>query len=154
MIKEDPLSLSLTPLKLEITATKLLKLGFERRNFTVIHNGNLKKIAPGGKPDIEIFNKKYHINVEVTKTTKSSSDREFNSVKSHLQDIANKNKNKKCYCIYVSPETFKRNMDSFSLFNRDNKEKIFPLNFINFNHLIKHIITHDEKYFDTSYVFS
>ena len=147
-IEEKDISLDLSPKELEITTTKLLKLGFERRNFTVIHNGNLKRTAPSGKTDIEVFNKKYHINVEVTKTTKSSSDREFNSIKDHLQETATKNKNKKCYCLYVSPETFKRNIDSFSLFNRDKKEKIFPLNFVNFNRFIKYIITHNERYFD------
>ncbi len=141
------LSPELTPTEFEIYSANLLKLGFERRKFTIVHNGNFKTTAPAGKPDIELFDDSFHIIVEVTKTTKSSSDREFNSIKDHLQKIARENKDKHCYCIYVSPETFKRNMDSFSLFNRDRDEKIFPLNIINFNHLIEYIITHDDRYF-------
>lgn len=142
------LSEELSPLELEIETTKLLKLAFERRNFTVIHSGDMKKIASGNKPDITIFNDNYHINVEVTKTKKSQADREFNSIKAHLSDSIEKNKTKKCFCIYVSPETFKRNMDSFSLFNKDGNEKIIPMNFNTFNYFIRYLIEHSEKYFD------
>lgn len=141
------LSSDLSPTQLEIETTKLLKLGFERRNFGVKHLGE-GKTTPRGKPDIILFNDKYHINIEVTKTTKSQADREFNSIKEHLQDSADKNKTKKCYCIYISPETFKRNMDSFSLFNKSNELKIFPMDFITFNHFIKYVIENDEKYFN------
>ena len=94
------LSSELTPTEFEINSAKLLKLGFERRKFTIIHNGNLKTKAPAGKPDIEFFDGSFDIIVEVTKTTKSSSDREFNSIKDHLQIIARNNKDKDCYCIY------------------------------------------------------
>lgn len=137
----------LSPTELEIEATKLLKLGFGRRGYKVKHNGKMKTKAPGGKPDIEVYDDRYHINVEVTKTTKSQADREFNSIKAHLQHSSKENKNKKCLCIYVSPETFKRNMDSFSMFNRESNEMIFPLNFETFNIFIKYIIENDNKYF-------
>jgi len=141
------LSNELSPGDLEIEATKLFELGFERRGFTVVHNGSKKTKAPGGKPDIEVFDKNYYINVEVTKTTKSTADREFNAIKAHLQDSSRKNIGKKCFCIYVSPETFKRNMDSFSMFNRENKEMIFPMNFETFNILMKYIIENDNRFF-------
>lgn len=111
----------LTPLEIEIETTNLLKLGFERRGFKIKHNGKMKTKAPGGKSDMELTSKAYHINVEVTKTIKSQADREFNSIKNHLQDSSIHNISKKCICIYISPETFKRNMDSFSMFNRENK---------------------------------
>jgi len=141
------LSENLSPLKLEIETTKLLKLGFGRRGFTIIHNGNMKNKASGGKPDIEVFNDNFHINVEVTKTKKSQADREFNSIKDHLLDAIKKYPAKKCFCLYISPETFKRNMDSFSLFNRGRDEKIYPMDFATFNIFIEYLIEHDEKYF-------
>jgi hypothetical protein len=143
------LSEKLSPLELEIETTKLLKLGFERRDFTVIHNGEMKKTTPGGKPDIEFFNDKFHVTVEVTKTKKSQADREFNPIKAHLLNCIDKYKTKKCFCIYISPETFKRNMDSFSLFNRDRNEKIIPMNFTTFNFFIQYLIEHDKRYFNT-----
>jgi hypothetical protein len=136
----------MSPLELETETAKLLEFGFGRRGFNVEHLGQ-GKTTPRGKPDIIVYNKKYHINVEVTKTTKSQADREFNSIKEHLQDSATKNKTKKCYCLYVSPETFKRNMDSFSLFNKSNELKIVPMDFITFNHFIKYVIENDERYF-------
>lgn len=143
----DTLSNQLSPTDLEIESTKLLKMGLERRGFQVRHNGGMKGKSPGGKPDIEVFNDAYHINVEVTKTTKSSADREFNSIKAHLQDSVRSNRNKKCLCLYISPETFKRNMDSFSMFNRDNEKIIFPMNFETFNTFIKYLIENDNRYF-------
>jgi len=142
------LSEKFSPLELEIETTKLLKLGFERRGFTVIHHGKMLKTSPSGKPDIIVFNDNFHINFEVTKTTKTQADREFNSIKTHLKDSIEQNKTKKCFCVYISPETFKRNMDSFSLFNRDGNEKILPMDFITFNHFIEYLIEHDKTYFD------
>jgi len=142
------LSINMSPLELEIQTTKLLKLGFkERRKFKVEHLGKGKK-TPRGKPDIIIYDDKFHINIEVTKTTKSKADREFNSIKEHLQDAHKKYPNKKCYCLYISPETFKRNIDSFYLFNKEGDSKIFPMDFITFNHFIKYLIENDERYFD------
>lgn len=141
------LSDELTPTELEIETAKLLQLGFERRGFEIRHNGDMKTKAPRGKPDIEVFNNNYHINVEVTKTTKSQADREFNSIKAHLQDSSREHRRKRCHCIYISPETFKRNMDSFSMFNRENGEIIFPMNFETFNTFVKYLIENDDRFF-------
>jgi len=138
----------LKPTELEIETAKLLSFGFWKRGFSVKHNGNMKKKSPGGKTDIEVFNNNYHLNVEVTKTTKSQADREFNSVKAHLQEAYKKNSNKKCFCLYISPETFKRNMDSFALFNKEENLRIFPMDFITFNYFITYLIENDERYFN------
>ncbi|MEE9489052.1 MAG: AlwI family type II restriction endonuclease, partial [Thermoplasmata archaeon] len=141
------LSVELTPTELEVKATESLKLGFERRGFVVEHLGKGKR-TPGGKPDIILYDDEYHINVEVTKTTKSQADREFNSIKDHLQKAFKDHPNKKCYCLYTSPETFKRNMDSFAMFNREGDLKILPMDLLAFNHFIKYITTHGKRFFD------
>lgn len=53
----------------------------DKRGFYIKHNGTRASPAPAEKPDIEVWDNKYHINVEVTKTTKSSADREYLSIK-------------------------------------------------------------------------
>ena len=70
--------------ELEQTIAGDLKLALEKRSFTVRHNGTSNSPAKSGAPDIEVWNESAHINVEVTKTTKSGADREMLSVADHL----------------------------------------------------------------------
>jgi len=113
-----------------------LKCAFGKRGFEVKHNGK-KTNASGGVSDIEMWDEKYHFNIEVTQTTKSDADREFLSITDHLKNI-NKKNNKSCFCIYVSPETSIRMIDNILLFNNNPESnlKILPLNFDNINLLL------------------
>lgn len=111
-----------------------LKNAFEKRGFEVRHNGN-ESHAPAGYPDIEFFNSSLHFNVEVTKKTGSQQDSEFNSIKEHLQKTKQENSHKNCFCLFVSPETSKRMIDSIRDYNRQRTQegkvdmKIMPINF-------------------------
>lgn len=117
--------------------TEDLKGAFEKRGFEVNHNGTATSNAPGGKTDIEMFNDEFHINVEVTQTTKSSADREYPAIVAHLEDSKTQT-NKKCFCMYVSPETSIRMINEIKRFNssHENDLKILPLNFDNINLLL------------------
>lgn len=136
--------------ELEQTITIDLKDALEKRGFTVNHNGSLTRNAPGGVSDIDVFNEKYHINVEVTKTTKSSSDREYLSIKDHLENTKKKYPNKKCFVWYVSPETHYRMIGALREYNISKKElpdmKIIPICFSTFELFINKLIqsTRDE----------
>lgn len=137
--------------ELEQTITEDLKRGLEKRGFTVLHNGTRNKPAPANKPDIVVFDHNTHINVEATKTTKSSADREFLSIKDHLQKSKRLNSTKKCFAIYVSPETHYRMMNAcrdFSILNEDKEDlKMIPLCFENFELLVTKLIqSHKERY--------
>ena len=119
--------------ELEQYLARDLKTAFEKRDFKIKHNGGASN-ASGGFPDIEMWDENYHFTIEVTQTTKSSADREYPSITDHLKNIKNKT-NKKCFCIYVSPETSIRMIDNIYLFNNSNENelKILPLNFENMN---------------------
>jgi len=126
--------------QLEQTVASDLKLALEKRGFQVKHNGSFKQPASGGVPDIDVWNNELQINVEVTKTTKSQADRELLSVSDHLTKRKNQYQNKKCFAIYVSPETHYRMVNGISDFNfaRENlpDQKIIPLNFSNLELLV------------------
>ena len=76
--------------ELEQQITIDLEKAFKKRGFTAKHNGTPTSHAVGGMADIELYSDKYHFTIEVTKTTKSQQDREFNPIKEHLQDIKSK----------------------------------------------------------------
>ena len=57
--------------ELEQILTAELTRALQKRGFEVKHNGTTTTNAPGGVPDIEVWDNHYHINVEATKTTKS-----------------------------------------------------------------------------------
>lgn len=137
--------------ELEQTITGHLKNALEKRGFTVTHNGSLTTHAPPGLPDIEVFDDKYHITVEVTKLKKSSSDREMLSISDHLQKTKEKKPQKKCYTIYVSPETHYRMINAVRDHNiareKETDQKIMPLNFSNFDLLISKLTnSHKDLY--------
>lgn len=98
--------------ELEQAITINLKDALEKRGFTVTHHGTKDSHAVGGRPDIEVSNRTYVITFEVTKSKSSSQDREFQSIRDHLNDIKTQNPKKKCFCVFVSPVTSARTLDS------------------------------------------
>lgn len=98
--------------ELEQNITVDLTASLNKRGFSVIHNGTKNSHAPGGKADIEASNKSYVITFEVTKSKGSSQDREFQSIRDHLIDVKKQNPKKKCFCVFVSPTTSARTLDS------------------------------------------
>ena len=121
--------------ELEQIITKDLQDALSKRGFTVVHHGTEESHAPGGHPDIEFFNAKYAFTVEVTKLKKSSQDREFQSIRDHLNGLKERNSSKQCFCLFVSPETSQRTIDSFKDYNQQRQSerkkdlKLVPLNF-------------------------
>lgn len=137
--------------ELEQAIAEDLRKALEKRGFTVRHNGTKDRNAPANKPDIVVYDSNTHINVEATKTTKSSADREFLSIKDHLQKSKRLNSTKKCFAIYVSPETHYRMMNAcrdFSILNEDKEDlKMMSLCFENFELFITKLVeSHKERY--------
>jgi len=137
--------------ELEQTITEDLERALGKRGFTVQHNGTRSQSAPANKPDIVVFDHNTRINVEVTKTTKSSADREFLSIKDHLLKSKRQDSSRKGFIIYVSPETHYRMMNAcrdFSILNEDKKDlKMMPLCFENFELFVTKLIqSHKERY--------
>lgn len=130
--------------ELEQTVATALGSALKKRGFEVKHNGTQTTNAPGGMPDIEAWDDQSHINVEVTKTTKSSADREYLAIKDHLETSKGKYPAKKCYVWYVSPETHYRMANAIREHNTANKTepdyKIMPLSFSNFVLLLGKLI--------------
>lgn len=110
-----------------------MKEAFEKRGFEVNHNGGVSH-APGGKADIEMFDDEFHFNIETTKATGSSADREYLAIVDHLKNSKIQT-NKKCFCIYVSPKTSIRMINQIKMFNSSNDKdlRILPLDFGNIN---------------------
>lgn len=131
--------------ELEQEITKELRRALEKRGFTICHNGTSTSCALGGVPDIEVYDDSIHINVEVTKTTKSSADREFLAITDHLNSVKKQYQKKRCYVWYVSPETHYRMINAIKGHNilRKNKSdmKILPLSFFNFITFIDKLIS-------------
>lgn len=130
--------------ELEQEITKDLKKAFEKRGFEVRHNGTLKSQTGGGKPDIEMWDNQIHINIEVTKTKKSSQDREYQSIKDHLLNIKKQYPLKKCFMWFISPETYYRTFNSIKdsnfIFHDKDDMKIIPICFSTFEIFINKLI--------------
>ncbi|MFB6145892.1 MAG: N-6 DNA methylase [Candidatus Nanohaloarchaea archaeon] len=130
MTKYENLDAS-TELEQEIASD--LESAFSKRGVEVEHLGSKKSHAPPNKPDILLKNDSTVITVEPTKSTGASQDREFNAIREHLQETDQDNPEKQSYCIFVSPETSSRMLDSIEEhnFHRRNQEamKILPLSF-------------------------
>jgi type I restriction-modification system DNA methylase subunit len=129
--------------ELEQTITSDLKKALEKRGFSIKHNGTSDSHAPGGEADIEISNGQYHINVEVTKTTKASADREYLAIKDHLEKVKGNQPTKKCFVWYISPETHYRMINAIREFNISNKDKpdmkILPISFSSFELIMRRL---------------
>jgi len=136
--------------ELEQTLTTELTKALKKRGFTVKHNGTPTNCAPGGFPDIEFWDDHYQVNVEVTKTTKSSADREYLAIKDHLEKSKASHPGRKCFVWYVSPETHYRMVNAIREFNVTNKAeadlKMMPFAFSTFQLFLDKLIhsTKDE----------
>lgn len=121
-----------------------LRQALEKRGFHVQHNGTMTQSAPGNKSDIVVFDNYIHINVEATQTTKSSSDREYLSIKDHLEKAKREHPTKKCFVWYISPETHYRMINAMREYNISNKEqtdlKMMPLCFSTFELFINKLV--------------
>ncbi|MFZ3121886.1 MAG: AlwI family type II restriction endonuclease [Thermodesulfovibrionales bacterium] len=121
---------------LEQTMTADFTKALKKRGFDVKHYGKKDSHTPGGLPDISATSDKIIINIEVTKLKKSTQDREFQSIRDHLMDIKQANPKKNCYCLFISPETSQRTIDSIKDHNkqRENEGKtdlrILPIDFL------------------------
>lgn len=119
--------------ELEQEITQDLKKALEKRGLNVKHNGTRDTHAPAGKPDIELWNDTVHINVEVTRCTKSSQDHEWQSIKDHFEETKRNHPTIKCLVLFVSPETYYRTINSMKDWNFAHKDdadqKFLPLNF-------------------------
>lgn len=134
--------------EIEQEITSDLSKAFEKRGFKAQHNGTPTSHAVGGMADIEVFNEEYHFTVEVTKSTKSQQDREFNPIKEHLQDIKSKYPKKQSFCIYISPSTPIRMSNSIKEYNQQNNEKIIPIDFHTFQIWITKLIEADSSLYN------
>ena len=85
--------------ELEQAVAQDLSVAFSKRGFTIKHNGTTDKPAKARIPDIEMWNTNLHINVEVTKTTRSSADREMLAIADHLVTSKKKYPSKKCFSL-------------------------------------------------------
>lgn len=161
--------------QLEQTITDDLKSALEKRGFTLIHNGASDSHAPGGKPDIVAFDEVHVLTFEITKSKSAGQDREFHPIRSHLKDIKAQNPEKQCFCIFVSPKTSERTLESIHDHNYQRASegktdmKILPLAFNAFelwvirlkenpghNYPVKDFISIFEKYpefTDDSHIF-
>jgi type I restriction-modification system DNA methylase subunit len=131
--------------QLEQAITADLKRALDKRGFHTEHQGTELNSALGDRPDIIVENGTVRINVEVTTSTKSASDREYPAIKDHLVRTKQTNSNKKCFIIYVSPSTHYRMINEMRDFNilRKNESdmKMLPLSFANFEFLINKLVT-------------
>lgn len=148
MTKYDSLD-AYTELEQTIAQDLLLALG--KRGFAVKHNGTPDKHAKSGLPDIEVWTNDLHINVEATKTVRSSADREMLSVADHLVNSKKDHPEKRCFAIYVSPETHYRMVNAIRDHNIARQgitdEKIMPINFSNFEILVTKLTdAHKDEY--------
>lgn len=129
--------------ELEQAIAKDVQLAFGKRGFKVRHNGTSTAPAKSGVSDVEAWNDNAHINFEVTKTTKSNADREMLSVADHLASAKRWYQQKKCFAIYISPETHYRMINAIRDHNIARKEiadqKIMPICFEHFELLMKRL---------------
>jgi predicted RNA methylase len=137
--------------EIEQEIAKDLKRAFAKRGLQIKHNGTDTTHAPAGVTDIEVFNDKTQINIEITKSVKSSQDREWQSIKDHFEESIKKNSNKNCFLIFISPETYYRTINSIKDWNFSHKKskdkKIMPICFSTFELLINKLIeSTKEKY--------
>src|SRR3989338_7959163 len=101
----------------------------------------LENIGQKSRSDYRGETQKFtHINVEITKSYKSSQDREWQSIKDHFEETIKNHSNKNCFLIFVSPETYYRTINSIKDWNfahiKDKDKKIMPVCFSTFELLI------------------
>jgi len=130
--------------ELEQEITKDLERALGKRGFSVRHNGTYDSHTPAGKPDIEVWNDYAHINVEVTKSTKSMQDREWQSIKDHFEETKRNYSSKKCFVWFLSPETYYRTINSIKDWNFAHQDKddqkFLPICFSTFEFFVNKLI--------------
>jgi type I restriction-modification system DNA methylase subunit len=115
-----------------------LRLALEKRGWKVVHNGTKGGHAPANVPDIVASNKNAVITFEATKSKGAAQDRELLSISHHLKLLKEKSGSKKCYCVFISPETGPRMLNGIHDHNHQRVSdgvadlKIVPLSFDNF----------------------
>jgi type I restriction-modification system DNA methylase subunit len=137
--------------ELEQTIAKDLFGAFGKRGFTIKHNGTATRPAKSGLSDIEMWTGDLHIDLEVTKTIRSSADREMLSVADHLATSKKSYPRKKCLAVYISPETHYRMVNAIRDHNIVRQglsdQKIMPLSFTNFEVFITKLTSaHKDEY--------
>ncbi len=119
--------------ELEQTITSDLNNAFQKRRLIAEHLGQEGSHAPANVSDIILSNEVLRITVECTKSKGAAQDREFNSIRDHLQHVKNEDPLKDCFCIFTSPETSQRMLDSIREHNFIRKDrpdlKILPFCF-------------------------
>jgi len=119
--------------ELEQTITLDLNNAFQKRGLTAEHQSRTGSHAPANVPDIILSNEGIIITVECTKSKGAAQDREFNSIRDHLRQIKSEDPSKRGFCIFTSPETSRRMLDSIQEHNLMRKDepdlKILPLRF-------------------------
>lgn len=136
---------------LEQQITQDLDRALVKRGFTIKHNGTAESHTPARKSDIELWDETTHINVEVTKRSKSSQDGEWQSIKDHFEDTKKNNPNKKCFLWFVAPDTYYRTINSIKDWNfahqNERDQKMLPICFSTFELFTKKLIeTPKEQY--------
>jgi len=106
---------------LEQAITTDLEKALKKRDWSVIHYGTEERHAGAGLPDIVVSNDEYVLTFEATKAEGAAQDREFNSIRDHLNKVKSENSDKHCFCVYVSPKTPGRMIDSIS---DNNKQRV------------------------------
>lgn len=137
--------------ELEQTIFEDFRRSYTKRGLDVKHLGKPTSSASGGRPDIIAKNDDVYITIEPTKTKKSGQDREFQAIRDHLSDIKNLNPKHKCYCIFISPETSQRTIDSIKDYNKQRENegstdmRILPMDFLTCEILTKKLIEADSS---------
>jgi len=142
--------------ELEQTIAQDLKAAFKKRGFQIKHNGTTTSSAPGGVPDIEVWDSNTTITFEVTKRKGAQQDSELNSIRDHLQRTKANNPNKQCFCVFVSPETAYRMIEGIRDYNRQRASegkadlKILPLCFDTLELYLNRLIESDAALYPVS----
>jgi len=128
---------NLNPRGLEQSMTADLKAAFEKRGMAVTHLGQ------AGHPDILVENDSVLIIFEPTKRRKTQQDGEFPAIRDHLAQEKTEHPGKRCYCVFVSPETSRRMLENIREhnFSRAGQPdlKICPLCFDLFELLVQRL---------------
>lgn len=112
--------------ELEQTIAADLSAGLGKRGFQVRHNGTDTSHAPSGKPDIVARNGNVIFTFETTKSKGAAQDRELNSIRDHLNEVKAANAGKRCFCIFIAPETSRRMLDGVSDHNNQRASEELP----------------------------
>lgn len=112
--------------QLEQTIGADLSAALGKRGFRVRHSGTATSHARSGKPDVVAWSDEVVCTFEATKSKGAAQDRELNSIRDHLNDVKAANAGKRCFCIFVAPETARRMLDGVSDHNKQRASEQLP----------------------------